>query len=214
MILSDRESAAAVERGAIGIDPLEPLGSKLWTPISIDLRLDAEIRRWEEIENVGEDMAIDPAAEGFNANAIVNKYTQPADCTNGYVIGPKQFVLGWTIERIWLPHQSRIAGRVEGKSSLARIGLGIHVTAPTIHPGFGTTETKAGPKKRKGSPIRLEIWNCGTLPIKLTKGMPICQLILEEVHGVPLLGYTGQFRMQGPEAGKKRSGAPPRVTPS
>lgn len=202
MILSDREIAAAVERGAIGIDPLAPLDSKLWTPTTLDLRLDAEIRPWKEIETVGEDMTIDPASEGFNANALINKYTKPEDCTGGFVIRPSKFVLGWTIERIWLPHQSRIAARVEGKSSLARIGLGIHVTAPTIHPGFGAGEKKGG--KHKGSPIRLEIWNCGTLPIKLTKGMPICQLIFEEVHGVPMQGYTGQFRIQGPEPEKKK----------
>jgi dCTP deaminase len=90
------------------------------------------------------------------------------------VLEPNHLVLGWTIERLRLPHTSRIAARVEGKSSLARIGVGIHITAPTIHPGFGFKKLKPA---YPGSPIRLEIWNIGPLKIKLTKGMPICQLM-------------------------------------
>jgi dCTP deaminase len=198
MILSDREIMTAVERGLIGIEPCPPAKSKLWTPTSLDLRLAAEIRPWETIAELNADNPVDPAAESFNSNALVNTFTKPQDCSNGFVIQPSCFVLGWTIEEIRLPHSSRIAARVEGKSSLARIGLGIHVTAPTIHPGFGV-----GDRTNRGSPIRLEIWNCGTLAIKLTKGMAICQLILEELHGTPVQGYAGQFRMQGPETGKR-----------
>ncbi len=84
---------------------------------------------------------------------------------------------------------------MEGKSSLARIGIGIHVTAPTIHPGFGEKE---GDPAFAGSEIRLEIWNIGPLKIRLKKGMPICQIIFEEVHGIPEGRYAGQFALQGP----------------
>ena len=66
----------------------------------------------------------------------------------GFFLKPRAFVLAWTREVIDLPVTSRIAARVEGKSSLARIGMGVHVTAPTIHSGF------------KG-PIQLEIYNFG-----------------------------------------------------
>jgi dCTP deaminase len=198
MILSDREIMIAVERGLIRIDPCPPAKSRAWTPTTLDLRLDAEIRPWEAIAGFSEDNPVDPASPSFNSNTLVDTHTKPLDCTNGFVIQPSRFILGWTIEKIGLPHPSRIAARVEGKSSLARIGLGIHVTAPTIHPGFGVLG-----KSKRGSPIRLEIWNCGTLPIKLTKGMPICQIIFEEVHGTPVQGYAGQFRMQGPEPVKK-----------
>jgi dCTP deaminase len=105
---------------------------------------------------------------------------------------PKEFILGWTIERIQLPHASRIAARVEGKSSLARLGMGVHVTATTIHAGFGYD-----PKQPEtGQPIQLEIWNVGTLTIRLVKGMSICQLIFEEVHGTPNKGYGGMFATQ------------------
>jgi dCTP deaminase len=199
MILSDREIMAAIARKAIFIKDCPPSDSPRWSSTALDLTLDAEIRPWKKIESVGEDTTISPVKEGFDSNALAIKYTKPHDCTNGYVIKPGEFVLGWTVERIKLPHTSRIAARVEGKSSLARIGLGVHVTAPTIHAGFGFNELKPN---YEGSPIRLEIWNIGPLDIKLTKGMPICQLIFEEVHGTPEQGYSGQHNVQGPKLKK------------
>jgi hypothetical protein len=72
---------------------------------------------------------------------------------------------------------SRLAARVEGKSSLARLGLGIHVTAPTIHSGFAY-------------PIRLEILNHGHAPIRLRSGMKICQLIFEATLGTAQKGFS------------------------
>ena len=110
---------------------------------------------------------------------------------------PKEFILGWTRERIKLPHRARIAARVEGKSSLARLGLGVHVTAPTIHAGFGYD---ANDPAGKGNPIQLEIWNIGDFTIRLVPGLAICQLIFEEVHGTPDKGYQGLFTHQGPQS--------------
>ncbi len=194
MLLSDREIRAAVARRLIGLDPL-PSSPNRWSPSSVDLTLDAELRRWvEPAEREG--IILDPAHPTFDSLATVEKYTQPVDCTDGFIIAPHKLVLGWTCERIRLPHTSRIGARVEGKSSLARIGLGVHVTAPTIHPGFGVNEKRPD---YPGSPIRLEIWNIGPLEIRLTKGMPICQILFEEIHGVPEEGYAGQFSVQGPE---------------
>src|SRR4051812_14953344 len=99
---------------------------------------------------------------------------------SGYVFRSHTFLLGWTIEKIWLPQRSRLAARVEGKSSLARLGLGVHITAPTIHAGFD-------------GQIRLEIVNHGPLPITVKPGMRICQLIFEATLGTPQRGYQGQF---------------------
>jgi dCTP deaminase len=110
-------------------------------------------------------------------------------------------VLGWTVEKLCFPHTSKLAARVEGKSGLARIGLGVHVTAPTIHAGFGFDPTKP---RYRGSPIRLEMWNAGPLEIILTRGMPICQLIIEEVHGTPEAGYSGTYVVQGPGSESRR----------
>jgi len=89
-----------------------------------------------------------------------------------------------------------MAARVEGKSSLARLGVGVHVTAPTIHAGFGC---KADDEQYEGSELQLEIWNVGKLPIVLDPGIPICQLIFEIVDGTPERGYEGQFAVQGPQ---------------
>jgi dCTP deaminase len=92
-------------------------------------------------------------------------------------------LLGWTKETVELPLSSRLAARVEGKSALARIGLGVHITAPTVHAGF------------RGS-IQLEMVNFGNHDIILDQGMRICQLIFEQTVGTPEKGYAGQFAGQ------------------
>jgi len=190
MILSDREIRLAIERGVIGLTSSPPPDSSRWSSTTVDLTLDNELRVWGPLLSPTGSDIVDPAGPGYNSSQLIAQYTTAVDCTGGFLLEPKAFVLGWTIERLRLPHESRIGARVEGKSSHARIGVGIHVTAPTIHPGFGSVSP--------GSPIRLEIWNAGSLRVRLTKGMPICQLIFEEVHGVPEAGYRGQFRTQGP----------------
>ena len=81
---------------------------------------------------------------------------------------------------------SRVAARVEGKSFLARLAIGIHVTAPTIHAGFN-------------GPIQLEICNHGPLRVKIVAGMRVCQLIFEQTLGTPAKGYAGQFLGQIPK---------------
>ena len=96
-----------------------------------------------------------------------------------------------TLETLQIPSASRLAARVEGKSSLARLGIGVHVTAPIIHAGFGV---KAGDTAYQGSQIRLEIFHHGYYPVKLKEGMLICQLVLEEVHGTPVKGYEARGR--------------------
>jgi dCTP deaminase len=208
MILSDRETRAAAGRGVIGVSDLPALTDPRWASHSLDLTLDEEISVWKvPSEQSGVEPPIfAPGTPGFKVDPIIRQYTRPDSCAgDGYVLRPGQFVLGWTVEKIKLPYESRIGARIEGKSSLARLGLGIHVTAPTIHPGFGTKE---GDPRYPGSPIRLEIWNVGVYRIRLSKGMAICQILFEEVHGVPDAAYVGQFATQGPgpppRAGRKR----------
>lgn len=197
MILSDREIRAAIQERRIGVTPCPPADDKRWSPTTLDLTLAAEIRPWLPQEGTGTDAVIDPSSPQFNSNQLIAQLTQPQSCDSedGYVMQPRTFVLGWTLEKIKLPNAARIAARVEGKSSLARIGIGIHVTAPTIHPGFG--ENRNDPNFL-GSAIRLEIWNISPLKIRLRQGMPICQILFEEVHGTPEGRYAGQFAIQGP----------------
>jgi dCTP deaminase len=98
-------------------------------------------------------------------------------------------VLGTTLERIHLPEEGRIAARVEGKSTLARLGFVVHMTAPTIHSGFRGV-------------ITLEILNFGLYPLRLKPGARICQLIFERVGEVPLLGQTTQYQDQAKASGQ------------
>ena len=100
---------------------------------------------------------------------------------NNFVMKPNQFVIAKTLESVTLP--LHIAARIEGKSSHARIGLSVHVTAPTVHAGF------------QGS-LYLEMYNIGPFDIVLRSEMEIAQLILEHVGLPAQQGYRGQFHSQ------------------
>jgi dCTP deaminase len=205
MILSDRENKLALARGHIRITP--PPGPDQFSSMAIDLSLDEEMSVWSPGENTsaGEALVVSPKTARFDLAALLRDHGRtfliPPE---GHILEPWAFVLGWTTERIQLPHTSRLAARVEGRSSLARLGLGVHVTAPIIHAGFGQTTDAA----YTGTRIRLEIWNFGPFRIRLEKGMKICQLVLEEVHGTPEKGYEGVFATQAPEL----PGTPPAST--
>ena len=98
-----------------------------------------------------------------------------------YTMPPNRLLIGQTLEFITLP--DHLAARIEGKSSLARLGLSVHVTAPTVKAGF------------EGRLV-LEMNNIGPFPIALREGMPIAQLILEHVGLPPTEGYQGQYQGQ------------------
>jgi dCTP deaminase len=194
MILSDREIKAALARGALRVTPDPP--TEAWSSTGVDLRLAKELVLWKRPGGAGVEAVVCPAHPEYNFATVRNQYSQPIEITeDGYVFRSQAFLLGWTQEKIQLPHRSRLAARVEGKSSLARLGIGVHVTAPTIHAGFGY---KPGDHAYPGSPLQLEMWNVGPLDVKLVEGMPICQLIFELVDGTPEKGYEGRFSIQGP----------------
>lgn len=196
MILSDREIKAAIARGSLKVTPAPP--DDAWSSTAVDLRLAKELVLWMPSGANGASSVICPASENYDFNTIRNQHSERMEIgADGYVFRPQTFLLGWTQERIQLPHQARLAARVEGKSSLARLGIGIHVTAPTIHAGFGY---KKDDDDYLGSPLQLEMWNIGPLDIMLMEGMPICQLIVEYVDGTPEKGYEGRFSLQGPRA--------------
>lgn len=196
MILSDREIIAALTRDAIRITPDPTLDPDVWSATALDLRLHSQFTYWALRK--GKSLLLRPGEPDYDYNAMIEKYgKQIVAPAEGHKMQPGDFLLGWTIEKLQLPYRSRIAARVEGKSSLARLGLGVHVTAPTIHAGFGV---KSGEPDYPGSAIQLEIWNCGPLSVVLKPGMRICQLIFEWVDGTPDKGYTGRFSVQGPQA--------------
>jgi dCTP deaminase len=181
MILTDREIKMALERGALIIDPRPD--EHAFASTSVDLTLDPAFSDFRQSKK-GVEITIDPALDGFDHDAAMEQVTErhviPAD---GYALIPKKLILGWSAEYIDLRNDARLAARVEGKSSLGRLGLGVHVTAPTIHAGFDGR-------------IRLEIINHGLIPIRLRAGMRICQLIFEQTLGTPDKGYSGRFSGQ------------------
>ena len=183
VILTDREIQIALSRKQIIIDPL-PKQDVAYSSTSVDLTLDPILTLFD----TGKDFVkkvIDPTHPDYDIDEALKEITkeEKIDPKKGYDLEPKQLLLGWTAEYVNLPYDSRLAARVEGKSSLARLGLGVHVTAPTIHAGF------------EGQ-IRLELINHGRIPITVKPGMRICQLIFEQTLGTPQRGYQGQFSGQ------------------
>ncbi len=183
LILTDREIQTAISRGTIIIDPAP--AEKAYSSTSVDLTLDENLTLFKPKKD-GLDTIVDPSVPNFNTEEILKELTVshriPGD---GYILKQKELILAYSKEYVDLRPDTKFAARVEGKSSLARIGLSIHITAPTIHAGFD-------------GQIRLEIVNHGPLPIKLKVGMRICQLIFEQTLGTPERGYRGQFSGQKP----------------
>jgi dCTP deaminase len=192
MILCDTEIRAAIAVGQIVIDPA-PLPEHFGTS-SLDLTLGGGFVRWKKQPQARRvSPIIDPSAPDFYP-PFAAEYQEPApvDADGAAVIAPGEFLLALTAQRIELPHESRIAARIEGRSSLARLGLGVHLTAPTIHSGF------------KGR-IALEITNQGPHRIRLKPGMTICQLIFEMVFGTPSQAMQGIFQDQTSVTGKPQN---------
>lgn len=181
MILTDREIEIAIANKQIIIDPVPNLVEAL-SSTSLDLTLSDTFVEW----NVMKGITIHPGEDDFSFKEL--RSLQSTLRKTEYMLGPGQFVLAWTKEEVALPESSRLAARVEGKSSLARLGVGIHVTAPTIHCGF------------RGN-IQLEMFNFGPHKIVLKADMRVCQLIFEQTYGTPIKGYSGLF------AGQSSSGS-------
>ena len=149
MLMSDRDIRASIEAGQIGLEPLE-MG--LLQPSSFDVRLDRFFRLFDNHKYP----FIDPAEQQDDLTRLIEVAPDEA-----FILHPGEFVLGSTFEFVTLPND--VAARLEGKSSLGRLGLLTHSTAGFVDPGF------------KGH-VTLELSNTATLPIKLWPGMKIGQL--------------------------------------
>ena len=181
VLLSDRDIRSEVSDGNLSIDPFDPA---LVQPSSVDVRLDNLFRVFNNTRYTH----IDPAQRQDELTTLV----EPAD-GEPFVLHPGEFVLGSTLEICSLPDY--LAGRLEGKSSLGRLGLLTHSTAGFIDPGFS-------------GHITLELSNVANLPITLWPGMKIGQLCLfrlsspaENPYGSAAVGskYQGQ---RGPTPSK------------
>ncbi|WP_068402278.1 dCTP deaminase [Kribbia dieselivorans] len=181
MLLSDRDITAEIDAGRVSIDPWDP---SMVQPSSVDVRLDKYFRLFDNHKY----QVIDPAAEQPDLTRLVE-----VDAEDGFVLHPGEFVLGSTWEQFSLPDD--LAARVEGKSSLGRLGLLTHATAGFVDPGFS-------------GHVTLELSNVATLPIMLWPGMKIGQLCFfrlsspaEHPYGSTTRGshYQGQ---RGPTASR------------
>jgi dCTP deaminase len=203
MILSNILLQAAIDEKRLIIDP-EPTPRKPSMPDpdsycpydthAVDLTLGSEITvpitgtyAYDLDQNT-------PLAEFIRRNSR----KQTIEEGSYFVLERQQFILAQTREKISLPidHAKNLkdnkclAARIEGKSSRARIGLLIHFTAPTVHPGFTGNLT-------------LEMINLGPARILLKPGMPIAQLIVEEVVGIPFKNFS-QFQNQTTPEGESK----------
>ncbi len=181
MLLSDRDIRSELAAGRVKVEPFE---EKMVQPSSVDVRLDRFFRVFENHKYE----SIDPSIE---QSELTREIAVGSD--DFFILHPGEFVLASTYEVITLPDD--IAGRLEGKSSLGRLGLLTHSTAGFIDPGFS-------------GHITLELSNVANLPVKLFPGMKIGQLCLiklsspaEHPYGSALYGsrYQGQ---RGPTASK------------
>ncbi len=154
MVLSDRAIRDALGSGRIAIDPYD---ESCLQPASVDLRLDGAFRVFRHSRHAYIDLANE-----------LDDLTEVVETPSGepFMLHPGEFVLGSTVEHVRLGHD--IVGRLEGKSSLGRLGLLTHVTAGFCDPGFSGYLT-------------LELSNVSVLPITLYKGMRVGQISFFEM---------------------------------
>lgn len=181
MLLSDRDITSEIAAERIR---LEPLDLSMVQPSSVDVRIDRYFRLFDNHKYP----VIDPSEDQPDLTRMIE-----VDPAEGFILHPGEFVLGSTFEQITLPDD--VAARLEGKSSLGRLGLLTHSTAGFIDPGFS-------------GHVTLELSNVATLPIRLWPGMKIGQLCFfklsspaEKPYGSSEYGsrYLGQ---RGPTASR------------
>ncbi len=191
MVLSDEHIREALRSGHLTIDP-EPDPDAYGT-MSVDLRLGDDFRKWN-FEGVREQFGETPSiyVEGYDYTKLAKAYLQVIEPDNdGCVpIQRGEFLLGITMERVGFAPDGLLAGRVEGKSSLARLGLSVHF-APTLHTGWT-------------GQITLELHNAGDGTLKVKAGDKICQLIVEQISGQPEGSMEGtRFQDQDTPLGRQ-----------
>jgi dCTP deaminase len=167
-ILSKNEILKLIKERKIEIIPSDNVQVG---PTSVDLTLGNEFRVFKkvrEIFHVKEEVLFEEVSE-----------TVHVENENYLLLMPGELVHGITKERIKLPNN--LAGRIEGRSRFARIGLMVHMTAGLVQPGCNNKQV-------------LEISNMSSMPLALYPGTSICQIVLEEVHGEAK--YSGRFKDQ------------------
>ena len=177
MLLSDLEIRMAMQSGDLLIDPPPPDGSEQFQAASVDLRLDATI--WTPKDNPSGSSV--PVLDDFDFDRYLDEHTTKLDiqAIGGFRLMPGNFIIGRTVETVGL--SNLLSGRVEGRSRLARLGIGVHVTAPKIDPGFNNQ-------------ITLEIFHLGKVGLFIPHQAVICTLLVERLGHPAGRGYHGIFQ--------------------
>jgi dCTP deaminase len=192
MILSNEEIRRALSSGDIAITPAP--ADDQYTTSAVDLFLGNQFRCWDDklFKPKGAQIALNLAEQQFSQTAAAYLVEKGREADGTVVLGPGSFVLAITREKVHLRHEARIAARVEGRSSLARIGLIVHLTAPTVHAGF------------EGY-ITLEMLNHSPFYLKLVPDKTrICQLIFERLGETPTSAIATDFQGQVDPSGKSK----------
>jgi dCTP deaminase len=169
MVLSDRDIKKALKNKRIIIKPTPDLTTQLGT-CSIDLRLGNTFR----VFDYSRYPYIDPNKKDYSKE--ITKVIK-VEKDGSFIMQPGDFVLAVTLESVKIPPD--LMGRLEGRSSLGRLGLVVHSTASIFDPGWD------------GKPV-LELGNLGRMAIKLTTGMRICAMTFEELSSVADVPYTAK----------------------
>lgn len=169
MVLSDKDIKKALKSKRIVIKPTPDLTQQLGT-CSIDLRLGNTFR----VFDYSKYPYIDPNKKDYS-NEITKVIKVEKD--GSFIMQPGDFVLAVTLESVSIPPD--LMGRLEGRSSLGRLGLVVHSTASIFDPGWD------------GKPV-LELGNLGRMAIKLTVGMRICAMTFEELSTPADVPYTSK----------------------
>lgn len=181
MVLSDIEIKAEIDAERLVFDPPIPRDSDRIDSSAVDLLLHPDLILLPSQRVPG--ITIVPSDDDVQVMDLLSTQGEHRSLASAsYRLEPYRLIIGKTLERITLPNH--LAARIEGKSSLARFGLSVHVTAPTVIAGFSGN-------------LFLEMRNVGPFAIELSQGMKIAQLVLEHVGLPPSRGYRGQFQRQG-----------------
>lgn len=165
-ILSDQDIIKYLEEGKITIEPLEDPSRQI-QPSSVDLRIGNEFKGFRIIRKP----CIDPLDKSDLESYMESFHLEQGEA---FIIHPGEFALATTYEAVKLPDD--LVARVEGRSSMGRLGITMHVTAGYIDPGF---EGK----------ITLEISNIGKMPVALYTGQRVCQIVFETMTTPSLRPY-------------------------
>jgi dCTP deaminase len=168
MILSDRDIKARIKKGDIVVESSDGAHLKNIGPSSLDLRLG----KYFKIYNHAKYPVLDPLKPATLND--VAKMVEIAEEKTPFIVQPGEFVLGVTLEKIKIADD--LVARVEGRSSLGRLGIIVHSTAGFIDAGFEGT-------------ITLEITNINRMPVALYPGMRVCQLAFEEMSSPAEVPY-------------------------